>query len=120
MAHEMPGFSFTALAATDMTGKTGYGVVINNLNQVALAGASASIDGVIRYEGLAGQAVTVVKTGEMGVILGGPVTMGDPLAVAAGGAFIKATTGMPIVAVSRRTGLIGEMHEVLLGYKGNA
>jgi len=120
MAQEMPGFSYTGIADVDLTGKAGYGVVITATNTIALAGASAVIDGVLRYEGKAGESVTVVKTGAMGLVLGGPVTAGDQLATAAGGTFIKAIATKQIVAVSRENGLANEIHQGLLGYKGLA
>jgi predicted ribosome-associated RNA-binding protein Tma20 len=119
MAYEIPGQSFTAIAAVDLTGKKGYGIVIDGNGKAALAGAAAVIDGVLRYEGKAGEAVTVVKDGHMGLVFGAAVADGAQLATDANGAFITAVATNPIVAVAREAaGGAGEIHKGLLGYKG--
>lgn len=118
MAYEIPGFSFTGQAAADLTGKEGYGVVIDANGKVALAGAAVVIDGVLRFAGKAGETVTVVKSGAMGLVLGGAVAAGAGVTTDANGAFITGAVGNPINAVLREAGAAGEVHQGLLGYKG--
>lgn len=118
MAYEIPGQSFSGQAAADLTGKEGFGMVIDAAGKVAVAGAAASIDGVLRYAGKAGETVTVVKTGEMGLILGAAVVVGADLTTDAAGKFITAVLGNPIVAKARVAGNLNEMIHGLLGLKG--
>lgn len=120
MAYEIPGQSFSGVAAADLTGKEGYGVVLDANGKVALAGAAVSIDGILRYAGKAGETVTVVKTGEMGLVYGGNVANGAALTTDANGAFVTAVATNPIVAVAREAGAAGEKHHCLLGFKGLA
>jgi len=122
MAQEIPGFSFTGIAAVDLTGKEGYGVYINSSNQIALAGANAVIDGVVRYGAAAGQAVTVVQGGIMGVVAGGVIAKGDHLTTDANGKFVVATNGQVISGKAREVGADTLIIQMLLkgSYGGNA
>lgn len=118
MAYEDPGFSFTGIAAADLTGKEGRGVVIDANGKIALAGAAVAIDGVLRYAGTAGQSVTVVKTGLMGLVYGAAVLAGAGLTTDANGAFITGALNNPVSATAFEAGALNETHKGLLGYKG--
>jgi hypothetical protein len=115
MAYDIPGFSFTGIAAADLTGKEGYGVVIDTAGKIALAGAGVAIDGILRYASTAGQAVTVVKSGQMGVVFGGSVTAGANLSTDAAGKFVVTAAPAIVAAKAREAGSAGERHAAMLG-----
>jgi len=122
MAQDIPGFSYTGIAAADLTGKEGYGVVIDSNNKIALAGANAVIDGVLRYGAAADKAVTVVHGGIMGVVAGGVIAKGDSLTTDASGKFVVAQNGEVISGRAREVGADTLIIQMLLkgSYGGNA
>jgi len=115
MAYEIPRQSFTGIAAADLTGKEGFGVVLTAAGKIALAGAGVAIDGILRYAGKADETVTVVKTGQMGLIFGAAVTAGDPLATDANGKFVVAVAPAIGVARAMESGAADTKHKALLG-----
>lgn len=114
MAYEVPGFSFTGVAAADLTGKEGLGVVINSNGLIALAGDAVAIDGILRYGAAIGRTVTVVQTGIMGVIYGDTVAAGDGLTTDSAGRFVPAAAGEVVSAKAFKAGAVNTMHKVLL------
>lgn len=118
MAYEIPGFSFTLVAAADLSTSQYCFVNADTTaagSKAALPAAGGRAVGVLQNKPVAGAAGTIVATGISKVLVGaGGVTAGDNVKVTAAGAVILANAGSYAVGIALATGAAGTYVPVLL------
>lgn len=97
MAYEIPGFSFSLVAASDLSTHQYKFVNVDTTGKAALGGAGTRSIGVLQNKPTLGQIGTVVVTGVSKVVAGAAVTAGDEI--------MSDATGRAITAVATNQGL---------------
>lgn len=120
MAFEQPGFSYSRVAAADLSASQFCAVVIDSAGKAALpAGSTVPIAGVLQNKPVAAAEASIVADGITKVIFSGTVAAGDHVMVDSAGKFkTAATTGNVRVGVCLLGGASGETGSVLLLYRG--
>lgn len=81
MAYEVPGFSYTLVAAVDLDGSLFRGVDVNNAGKAVLPAAAGRIVGFINNKAKTGEAVTVIKSGIVQAEASAAIAAGDDVMV---------------------------------------
>tara|TARA_R100000544_G_scaffold20059_2_gene9742 strand:+ start:623 stop:985 length:363 start_codon:yes stop_codon:yes gene_type:complete len=111
----------TFVAGEDLSTAQFKFVTLEADGQVDLAdSAGENCVGVLRVEGAATRAVTVVMTGSVMVEAGGTVTAGGAVATDATGRAVDATTSDIIMGYAREAGVVNQVIEIELIQGGNA
>lgn len=120
MAYEIPGFSFTLVAAADLSASQFCFVNVDATGLAALPGANGRAIGVLQNKPALGRVATVVCSGISKALVGvGDCTAGDDLEVTATGAVkVAAGAGSRIVGVALATGVAGQIIPVLIQRDG--
>jgi hypothetical protein len=120
VAYEIPGFSFTLIAAADLSASQYCFVNVDNTGKAALPAANARCVGVLQNKPTSGQVCTIVASGISKALVGvGDCTAGDDLEVTGTGAVkVAAGAGSRIVAVALASGVAGNIVPVLIGRDG--
>lgn len=119
MAYEIPGFSFTLLAATDLSGSQFCGVDVDSNGKAAFPVQGKRCIGVIQNKPKSGEAATIVvsgvtkvKVGITGLVAGNNVTVDDD------GTAIQPTNLDRAIGVALKTSAKDEIGTVLLFFHG--
>lgn len=99
-AYEIPGFSYTLPAASDMTGSQFRFVNMNSSGQAATPSAGGRVVGVRQNKPNTGQAATIVQTGVSIVEGGEAITAGANVATSATGKAMVADEGDEVVGIA--------------------
>lgn len=124
MAYEIPGFSFTLVAAADL--RTSQFCFVNADttaagSKAALPSANGRAIGVLQNKPNTGEVGTIVCSGISKAVVGDGCTAGDDLEVDAAGKVRTATgAGSRIVAIALATGTTGQIIPVLIQRDGIA
>lgn len=94
MAYEIPGFSFSLVAAADLSTHQYKFVNIDATGKAALGGAGTRTVGVLQNKPTSGQIGTVVVTGVSKVVAGAAVAAGDSVQSDATGRAITLAAGI--------------------------
>lgn len=118
MAYRVPGFRFSlvALAAIDTGINNQYGnlaVDVNNAGLAVLPAAGGRIVGVIEDPCLAGEVVSVTKSGIVNIWAAGAVTAGADVQIDAAGMVLDAVAGT-VIGVALEDSAAGELATILL------
>lgn len=115
MAYEIKGFSYSLQSSGDLSSDQYKAVVVNSDGEIEVAGAAATIDGVLQNDPEAQYyAATIMQKGISKAVVGtGACTAGDLLEIEAGGDFITRSAGA-IVGRALETGVAGDIISVLL------
>lgn len=115
MAYEIPGFSFTLLAASDLSGSQFCGVDVDSAGKAALPVQGKRCIGFIQNKPKSGEAATIVvsgvtkvKVGITGLVAGNNVTVDDD------GTAIQPTNLDRAIGVALKSSAVGEIGTVLL------
>lgn len=100
MAYEIPGFSFTLVAAADLSALQWHLVNVNGTGLCAISGAGVRAVGVVQNKPIQGAVATIVVTGISKVVAGAAVTAGDELMSDSTGRAITATSGQQGLGVA--------------------
>lgn len=118
MAWEIPGFSFTLIAAADLSSSQFCAVNADTTaagSKAALPSAGGRAIGVIQNKPTAGLPATIVTTGiTKGKVGTGGVTAGDSVKALANGTFTTAGTGTYAIGIALQTGVAGVLVPILL------
>lgn len=115
MAVEQPGFSFTLVAAADLSTHQFKAVVIDSAGKAALPGASGvAAAGILQNKPKAGEAATVNRAGISKAVAGGTYDAGTLLmAATTTGKLIAATAALHACAQALEAGADGRVISVL-------
>lgn len=102
MAYEIPGFSFTLVAAADQSASQFRFIDVDtNGKGVTPSAAGQRVVGVRNNKPKSGEAATVIVSGVSIVEAGAPVTVGaDVMTDTSGRAIVAATTGSAIAGIA--------------------
>jgi dihydrodipicolinate reductase len=115
VAFEIPGFSFSLIAAADLSALQFHGVNVNTSGQAASPSAGGRVAGFLQNKPTLGQVGTVYRTGITKAVVGtGGVTAGDTVAVDATGAVVTAAAGNFGVGIALATAAATDIVSVLL------
>lgn len=101
MAFEIPGFSYTLVAAVDLSGSQFRAVRTDANGKAALPVLGGSIAGICNNKPKLNEAVTVVSSGISIVEAGAVIANGANVAVDATGRAIPAAAGQEIIGVAQ-------------------
>lgn len=93
MAYEIPGFSFTLVAAADLSASQFRFVEVNSTGKAAVPTLAGSVVGVRQNKPKANEATTIVHDGISFVEAGGAIAIGGLVTTDATGRAVAATTG---------------------------
>lgn len=94
MAYEIPGFSYTLVAASDMSATQFRFVNVDTAGKAAVPAAGGRVVGVRQNKPKADEAATIVQTGISIVEAGAAVTVGDGVQSDASGRAITLAAGI--------------------------
>jgi hypothetical protein len=120
MTFEIPGKTFTAPAAADLSSYRYKGVYLDYGGKAAVPAAGAAIDGVLQNRpSVMGRSAVLMKNGLTKMIAAETITPGQDLSVDAQGAALVADSGERIVGRSVTGGDATELITVALGNDGS-
>lgn len=115
MAYEIPGFSFTLIAAGTLTQFTAVDVEASTGRAIAPSAGGRMI-GVVQNKPTVGKSATIVCSGvTKGKIGTGGVTAGNSVMVNASGEFVVATGTNRAIGIALKTNASGTLGTILLG-----
>lgn len=122
MSFEIPGFSFSRIAAADFSGSQFHFVDLDTTAadaQAKFPSDDGRAIGVMQNKPVTGAVGTIMHTGISKAVVGtGGCTAGDNLEANADGTVEKADTSSPVVAIALKTGAQNAIIPVLLRCAG--
>lgn len=111
---EIPVYSATLLAASDLSAKQFYAVKVDSSGTLALAGAGENALGILQNDPTSGQAGNLMIVGHSLAIYGGTVTAGQNLMANSSGQLITHTGTNAVIAVAIESGVSGDIKTISL------